>query len=277
MSSRIVKSELRSVPNLAPALRDEMWRLFDRYYDGVTKERFLADLSAKQHVVTLFDQAGELRGFSTIQEIRTDYQGEPILTIFSGDTVIHRENWGQKGLQRVFSRYLLRTKLAHPRRRVFWFLISKGYKTFLLMRNNLRSYPDPARATPPEVKQVIDHLAGLKYPHNYDAAAGVIRFPRCVGAVKTGVAPVTARELENAEIRHFVQLNPGYAQGDELCCLAELTLTGLAAVALKYALVRPLRRLAGAAAALLGQVFITPFRLSIAGKVRPGAATALRS
>lgn len=241
---RITSTRVDRVGALSAADRRAMFALFERYYDSVTWERFATDLSGKQHVVRLFDSEGGLRGFSTIQLIDTEHAGRPMLTIFSGDTVVDRACWGQKGLQRAFTGFLIRTRLAHPRTRIFWFLISKGFKTYLLMRNNLTSYPNYREPTPPDVKALLDRAAALKYPRNYDAASGLIRFPECVGAVKRPYAQVTTGDLENPDIRFFVKTNPGYAKGDELCCLAELRTAELVGCLLKYGLVRPVARAA---------------------------------
>lgn len=268
MTSRIVRTETVPVARLGDAEREAMWSLFRLYYDDVTRERFLSDLSEKQRVMRLFDQHGELRGFSTLQELRGEHAGRPMLTLFSGDTVIHRENWGQKGLQREMCRVLLRAKLRQPRTRVFWFLISKGYKTYLLLKNNLTSYPDYRRHTPLDVQVALDHVAALKFPEHYNPATGVLRFPQCLGKVKAGVAPVRNQDLSNPHIRHFVRLNPGYQEGDELCCLAEITVLEVLLTALKYAVKRPVLRLARGLGSGIARLLISPTRLRTAAEMR---------
>ncbi len=232
------------VEALSQGDREAMFALFERYYDRVTSAQFEKDLAGKQRVIRLFHPDGRLVGFSTIQLIRTELGGQRLLTIFSGDTVVDRSSWGGKALQRAFTGFLLRTKLTHPRTRVFWFLISKGYKTYLLMRNNLTSYPNFEAETPADVKAVLDHVATLKYPGHYDPRRGLIVFPRSEGMVRPEFEDLSASDLRKPDIRFFVERNPGYAEGDELCCLAEVKLRELLAAGLKYAVGRPVARLA---------------------------------
>ena len=54
--------------------------------------------------------------------------------------MIAQAYWGQKALQRVFTRYVVGVKLRHPLQRVYWFLITKGYKTYLLLSRYFPEY-----------------------------------------------------------------------------------------------------------------------------------------
>ena len=47
--------------------------------------------------------------------------------------ILERRFWGYGGLQMAFAKHLLLAKIRTPGRRVYWFLISKGYKTYLLL------------------------------------------------------------------------------------------------------------------------------------------------
>lgn len=219
-----------------------MFALMVRYYDGVTREQFEADLDGKQHLIRMFDADGGLCGFSTIQLIPFDYEGRPTLTVFSGDTVIDRACWGQKALQKAFGQFLLRLLITR-RERLYWFLISKGFKTYLYMRHNLTSYPNHAQPTPPEFQALLDHMAGLKYPEHYDPQRGVIEFPGETCVVKDAHDCLVATDLEDPDIRFFVERNPGYVRGDELCCLARVTVREVVWSALRYGVGAPLKRL----------------------------------
>lgn len=206
--------------------RDRMWAVFSKYYADVTRERFEADLAEKQEVVVLRDATdGALQGFSTIQVYRREVEGRPFIAVFSGDTVLEEVYWGQTTLQRIFVAYLIRTKLRHPLLPVYWFLISKGYKTYLLLTRNMPTHwPRHDRPTPPFAARVLDLLARDKFGEAWDPEQGILRFEVCQGRLKRGVAPIEARLLEHPDIRFFVERNPGHADGDELCCLGEVDL-----------------------------------------------------
>ena len=237
---RIARTVVEPVAHLGPADRDAMFALLTRYYDRVERATFDADLAGKQRLIRMFDQDGRLAGFSTIQLIPGEEGRRRTLTVFSGDTVVDRDCWGQKALQRAFSRELVRLKLLHLRTRLYWFLISKGHKTYLLMRNNFTMYPTRDGPTPPGVQATLDRVARLKFSERYDAARGVIACPEGV-AVKPEVADVPPLEAAAPDVRFFLERNPGWLRGDELCCLAEIRLRELLWAALRYTLA-PLRR-----------------------------------
>ena len=237
----ITRSRVERVDRLGPATRDAMFALFARHYEGAERETFARDLAGKQRVILLLDRAGEVAGFSTIQLLEMTVEGVRRLVVFSGDTVIDQNAWGQKRLQRTFTRFLIQTKLRYPWRRVYWFLISKGYKTYLLMRRNLTSYPNHRGATPSAIQEVMDHVARIKFPEHYDAESGLVVLPENT-TVRADVRDLRPEDRVDPDIDFFLERNPEWRQGHELCCLAELRLYELFGAALKYALPRRARR-----------------------------------
>jgi hypothetical protein len=224
--SRRLAAEIVSVSALDRTTLDGMWMVFSRYYAEVTRERFERDLSNKRDVILLRDSGDHsVQGFSTLQVYDRVYRGRSCLTVFSGDTVIDEEYWGQSALHRAFVRYVVLLKLRNPHRPVYWFLISKGYKTYLLLSRNFTTYfPRHDRETPAWERAMIASLARDKYGEAFDETAGVLRFPECEGKLKEGVAPIEAALLEADDIRFFAERNPGHVDGDELCCLGRVDL-----------------------------------------------------
>lgn len=213
--------------SLTPAEQAGMYRLLTRYFAGVTRERFEQDLAEKDWVI-LLEAGGEIVGFSTLMHSRTEVGGQPVIAVFSGDTIVARESWGESELPRLWIRHVL-SVTAGEEARVFWFLISSGYKTYRFLPVFFREfYPTCARPTPAFAKQVMDHLAGAKFGAEYDQAAGVVRF-REATPLQDGVAEVTERRRKDPHVAFFVQANPGHAAGDELVCLCELTPENLTA------------------------------------------------
>ena len=199
---------------------------------------------AEQHPRALFLSAdGELHGFSTIQWLESESGGRRCLTLFSGDTVVDHRCWGQKALQRAFVWNVFRMKLTRPRARVFWFLITKGYKTYLLMQRNFPCHPSRLRAFPPDMKRLLDEVARRKFGDGYDAGAGIVRFEECQGKVKGAFEDLGESERDDPDIAFFLEANPGFREGDELCCLTEIGFRELAGVIGKYFIKKPLGRL----------------------------------
>ncbi|MEZ4320881.1 MAG: hypothetical protein R3F61_25615 [Myxococcota bacterium] len=201
------------VHRLTTAQRDAAWAVFSRYYENTDRERFERDLAAKDHVFLLHAE-GRIVGFSTVC---VDRVGD-IVSIFSGDTVLEPAHHGAGALQWAFFRYIVRTKLRNPHRLVTWFLISKGYKTYLLLARNFPTHwPRRGAPTPDWARELLVTLATRRFGDALDPDALVLRFTADHERLRPDVAPV--EQQEDPDIRFFATANPGHADGDELCCL----------------------------------------------------------
>ena len=217
-----LKGRIAKVASLSPDLKWQMWLLFSRYYTDVSPARFLEDLQHKQYVICLHDKkSGSLQGFSTIMVIKDKkVAGRTMTVVFSGDTIINKEYWGQTALQRLFASFLLFHKLRRPHRPVVWFLISKGYKTYLLLsRNFVHFWPRPDTPTPTWVQTAIRSLAREMYGDAYRPESNLLIFDHPMGRLKENVAALDERLLQYDDIRFFHGANPRAAQGEELCSL----------------------------------------------------------
>jgi hypothetical protein len=223
-------AELRPRATLKDHEVAAMWAVFRRYYDDVNEARFRDDLAGKHYVFLLKDSGdGSVQGFSTVQLYDQRIAGRRARAVYSGDTIVERAYWGQNALQRAFFFFLVREKLRRPHLPLYWFLISKGYKTYLLVARNFpHHYPrhdaakDPARAE--RYRAVVEALAEKKFGAALHRASGTLRFDQCLGRLRNAVAPITEQELKDPAIRFFAEKNPGHEAGDELCCLAEVDL-----------------------------------------------------
>ena len=216
--------------NLTSAERSQMYALLVNYFANVTRPHFEDDLAEKEWVILLTDTAaGQIEGFSTLMRLSVMVDGQPIVAFFSGDTIIHRDYWGEAELPRLWGRHVFSLAEALPDVPAYWFLISSGYKTYRFLPVFFREfYPTYLRSTPPAVKRIIDALARTKFPSEYDPERGIIRFTESA-PLRPGVAEVTARRLKDPHVAFFVAANPGHAHGDQLPCLVELTRTNLTA------------------------------------------------
>lgn len=210
-----------TIAELSKAEKESMFLLMGEFYDNVDKQIFLHDLHQKDWCITLRDKTGKILGFSTQKLTEINIGKQRVHGIFSGDTIIHKEHWGSMELFRIFARKFIRMGEDYPI--LYWFLISKGYKTYKLLPTFFREfYPNYRQAAPPEIKAVIDAFGTGCYPGCYLASDGVIHYNAVKDRLKEGVADITASRMKDPDIAFFLKNNPGYRQGDDLVCLTVL-------------------------------------------------------
>src|SRR4051812_40249266 len=119
-----VKARVVPVSQLEEFSMDKMFSVFQKYYNGVSREQFLTDLSEKNDVILLLDsESQEICGFSTLLWKYLTVRKKKVLGVFSGDTVLERQYWGSPALGIRFLIYLFQLKLKHPFTPVYWLLI----------------------------------------------------------------------------------------------------------------------------------------------------------
>jgi|SRR5438552_1583154 len=216
------------VAALSEGERREMFSLFERYYESTSYGRFAADLADKSRVLVLRDESGVLCGFSTLYVYERVFAGETVRVLFSGDTVVDERHWGQQALAFAWLRLAGEVKSERPQHRLYWFLISKGHRTYRYLSVFSREfYPAPGRITPPRIAELMAFLARDRFGDAYDESAGVLRFPQSRGHLRSAYAAVPEAHRRLPEVEFFLKRNPGYARGEELVCLCELAAENL--------------------------------------------------
>ncbi len=215
---------LRPVESLDATEREAMWMLYSRFYAGSSRSLFLSDLDAKRAALLLHDSRGALQGFTTLAWWEQTFEGAPVRILFSGDTIIDRAHWGTQALAFNWLRFAGTLKRAAPAVPLYWFLIVKGQRTYRYLSAFARRFiPHWSDAEPAGWRRLLDALARERFGTAYDAGAGVVRFERSCGHLTPEWAAVSARELARPDVQCFLERNPGYASGDELACLCELS------------------------------------------------------
>lgn len=215
-------AQVRPRHEIGAAESAAMYGLYARYYDAVSLPLFRSDLADKDFVIELRD-GRELKGFSTLAVMHDADAGSAAQVLFSGDTIIERDYWGEQALARSFCRLAGALKAQRPSAPLYWFLISKGYRTYRFLAVFAREYfPHPDRATPAPVQAVIDRLAAARFGAAYSPQLGLVRFARSRGHLKPCWAAIGESARDRAEVRYFLERNPRYAEGEELCCLVAL-------------------------------------------------------
>jgi hypothetical protein len=180
---------------------------------------FIKDLNDKDYCLILRNEQNEIVGFSTQKIINVPVNEKIITGVYSGDTIIHKEYWGSTELFKVFAQFFF--EYAKPFDEFYWFLISKGYKTYKILSTFfLNFYPRYAQTTPPYQKSIMDAYAGHLFNEDYNPVSGVVEYKQIKDILKPGVADIDEAALKNKHVSFFQEANPGHLSGDDLICLA---------------------------------------------------------
>lgn len=211
-----------AVADIGAGLRDAMFALFAQYYDGVSRERFDRDLDGKDRAL-LLEQGRELIGFTTLRCFDFTWRGESVSVVFSGDTIVARQHWGEQELARAWLRQIGRIARACGGKRLFWFLIVKGHRTYRYLPAFARGFvPAASGEAPAGLRDLRDALGEELFGPAFDAPSGLVRFAASHGHLASQWAEPSERERTLRDVAFFLAANPGYARGDELACLCEL-------------------------------------------------------
>jgi len=212
------------VDALSGSDRDRMFAILTDHFEGVSRPMFLRDLREKQWAIILRTSTTEkIVGFSTQTLLSTTVSGRPVQALFSGDTIVDRQHWGDTELGRVWGEFALQLADEQPDRPLYWFLISMGYKTYrFLPLFFYEFYPRHDVPTPRSEQEILDAVASARYPTDYAPQSGVITPTDCRVCLRRGIADIEPHRLRDPHIRFFVEKNPGHSEGEELACIAPL-------------------------------------------------------
>lgn len=246
MSSKAVRrcrSRTVRVDRLPARTIDQMWDMFRRYYEVGDDDRagWVRSLLEKDVAFIIEDRdTRRMVGFSSA--LLMTFDGYRI--VHSGDTVLERERWGAgKHFAYQMLKVLTRHYLSKPRVPLYWFLISKGYRTYLLMaRNLIEFYPTWRGPTPPWAKDVIAEVARRRYGTAFRPQTGVLTFPYRRAPLQPWVTPITDEQRDDADIAYFERANPCWQDGDELACIGVMDLRQLLRSWLKFTTILTRRR-----------------------------------
>ena len=216
--------EIIDLPMLDKTTRCSMYELMNKYYDNVKRKCFENDLNEKDSIIILKDfDSKDLKGFSTLKVLEELVSGKRIRVLFSGDTIIEKDYWGSLELPKMWLKYAFKRKEEDPKTPFYWFLISKGYKTYRFLPVFFEDfYPKVDGSQDLSYKTILDIFARVKFPKNYYPDKGLILFNGAKDKLKKGIAEIDEKIMKNPHISFFAQKNPCWRRGDELACITRI-------------------------------------------------------
>jgi len=200
--------------------------LYLNYYDSSDEMTILSDLKKKTEILLLYHH-NELVGFTTFELYEHLYKGVEIEVIYSGDTIVHHEHWGQQALAYAWIRRIGQLKSALKTKPLYWFLIVKGHRTYKYLPTFAKSFYPHWSVDRSDLKALLDELAGEKFGQYYNAQTGLIVFESSKGHLKEAYVHPSEKEQLRDAVSFFLKRNPKYYRGDELACLCEVNDTNM--------------------------------------------------
>jgi hypothetical protein len=225
-----VTATIRTVALLTPRLRDAMFEVLDACFENTDRQRFERDLAGKQWLI-LVEDGGQVAGFSTARIIELRLAEGRQRFLFSGDTVVAPAYWQQPALAAAFGHLALHLLDTSPTP-LFWFLISKGFRTYCLLTANFCEFiPDCRHRDTARLQASLDAVARHMFGDRYDQARGIITAGPLSDFLRPELQIIPEGKRRNQHVRFFLERNPGWPHGDELACLAPLTRDNLTPLA----------------------------------------------
>lgn len=215
-----MKGLVKSITECTEKEISAMYALMTEFYDNMDEDVFRRDFSDKDYCLVLYDEEA-LVGFTTQKVMSVTVNGREIHGMFSGDTIIHKDHWGELELFKVWANFWF--DYAEKYEEFYWFLICKGYKTYRILPAFWKEfYPNRNTDTPEYEQKIIDAYASLLYPEEYNKDTGVIEYKHVKDKLRSGVADVDSHRIKNKDIAFFCNKNPGHVSGNDLACLARI-------------------------------------------------------
>jgi hypothetical protein len=209
-----------AISTLTANMRDNMFSLLASHFENVERSTFERDLAEKSTAILLADDAGQLRGFSTMVVYESHAAGRPIWVVYSGDTIVDRDSWGTPALARAWVRAVRHLAPADARE-VYWLLLTSGFRTYRFLPVFFRDfYPRGDGATTLEVG-LLSTLARERFGSQYDDATGIVRLAK-PQVLAPDLITLPSGRLTDPHVAFFLARNAGFVDGDELACLARI-------------------------------------------------------
>jgi hypothetical protein len=212
---------------------EQMFRLHACFFRNLDRGLFHGDLREKDWVITVSD-GPKFVAFSTIRLYQETVDDRSLRILFSGDTIVHPEYWSRNLLVPPFGAFLARLMEERSGEEIYWFLITKGHRTFMSLPVFFRQFVPTLEDEPQEWKRILDTIACRRFPDCYDPSTGIISPSGQRDFLIPELVEVADARKEGRWVRFFQEKNPGYVRGDELCCLTRISRENIRPLGFKF-------------------------------------------
>lgn len=234
---RKTRVDIRPLAALDVTARAAMWALYAPHHD-IDRASFAAKLAGLDEVALFTARAdGRLVGFCGLRcRVFVGDDGRRRAAFYMGLTFIDRRWRSHALIPRMVIQRMLVPWLTRAHDGLYFWSDCLTYRPYLVMARNLREYyPSRHRATPAEIDALLAAIGRAHYGDDFDAARGIVRKAKVtLHATERGISPA---DLDDPDIRFYLERNRDYADGDGMLALCPATLGNLA-----HYLVRRLRR-----------------------------------
>lgn len=205
---------------ITPALKEQMWELYSQYYN-YSKESFMARIDRNDHY-SFYYRGDQLIGFTGLRVTPFRFESRWRLTIYYGQTIIHKAFRGKALMQKTGMKLMQRYWYYFLFAKVYFWCDALTYKPYLVFARTLGEYyPSPVHRKPPEIEKLMHHIGATHYGPLYQAHTGVVLKPEKY--VQDPASKIKEGDLNNPIIAYYQQRNPGYTEGNGLLTLAPVS------------------------------------------------------
>ena len=235
-----MRSACLHTDELSTATKAAMVDLLGQHFERVTPGVFEADLIDKTHAVVLFDEQGELVGFSTFAiYTATGPGGEPATIVCSGDTIVAPNARGSSMLPSAWIQAIHGLHEQTGNTGLYWLLITSGYRTYRFLPVFVKAYyPGVGQNSTNDIIRCMDRLATERWAEQYNPEAGIVRLAHAQ-PLHPHLSEVPEGRQTDPHIAFFLEQNPGHVNGDELVSLARLDASNLTRAGLRMLHAKP--------------------------------------
>lgn len=213
------------VDHLTDKMLDRMFTLFNIYFI-YEKEHFIRDMKNKDKITLIIDHSSNtLVGFSSYDCI--EYNDFAVL--FSGSTVVDEQYRSESALMEGFVHICADTIKAYGNKPIYWHLISMGFRTYRFLPLFFNKYYPSCDGENFKLKMMLDMISNERFSNDYNLSTGIVSIPDSE-KLRPEHAVIPKNRMKNKHVQFFLNKNPHYANGNELSCIAELSVENMRSI-----------------------------------------------